>query len=49
MLASDPTETHKKLVDQTIDQFKRDKTLKDKIAEGLKIANPRTPNLYRVC
>lgn len=42
MLASDSTEAHKKLVDQTIDWFKRDKTLKKNIAEGLKIVNLRT-------
>ena len=46
MLDSDPTETHKKLVDQTIDRFKKDKTLKEKIAEGLKTVNPRTPKFY---
>ena len=44
MLDSDLTETHKKLVDQTIGRFKRDEKLKEKITEGLKIVNPRTPN-----
>ena len=30
MLDSDPIETHKKLVDQIICRFKRDKTLQEK-------------------
>ena len=46
MLDSDPTGTHKKLVDQIIDWFKRDETLKKKIAEEIKIANLRTPKFY---
>ena len=41
MLYSDLTKTYKKLVVQTTDRFKRDKTLKEKIAERLKIVNPR--------
>ena len=41
-----PTEIHKKLVNQVIERFKRDKTLKEKVAEGLKVENPRTPKFY---
>ena len=46
MLDSDPAEFHEKLVDQTNDWFKRNKTLTEKTAEGLEIANPRTPKFY---
>lgn len=46
MLQADITETHKKLVAQTTDQFKRYKTLKEKIVEGLKIVIPRTTKIY---
>ena len=42
MLYFDLKETHEKLVDQSIDRFKRDETL----AKGLKMANPRTQNIY---
>ena len=40
------TKTHKKLVVQTTDQFKRDQALKENIVEGLKMVNPRTPKFY---
>ena len=46
VLDFDPIEKYKKLVYKTNDQFKRDKTLNEKIAEGHKIANPRTPKFY---
>ena len=42
-LDSESTETNKRLTEQTIDRFKRDKTLKEKNALELKIANRRTP------
>ena len=46
MLDFDPTETHKKLVYKTTDRFKTDNTLKEKIVEGLKMANAGTPKIY---
>ena len=35
-----PTATHCKLIDHTIDRFKRQKLLKEKVADGLKVKNP---------
>ena len=35
-----PTATHSKLIDQTIDRFKRQRLLKEKVADGLKVKNP---------
>ena len=46
MLDSNPSEIHKKLIDQIIDWLKRDETLKEKIVEELKIANLTTLKFY---
>ena len=43
-LKYDPTETHNRLVNDTIERFKKQKMMKETIAEGLKTENLRTPN-----
>ena len=37
---------HNRIVNQTIERFKNEKLLSQKIADGLKITNPNTPNFY---
>ena len=46
MLYKDPTTTNAKSVNDTIQRFKREKLLKQKIADGLKVSNPKTPKFY---
>ena len=40
------TTTNAKLVNDTIQRFKKEKLLKEKIADGLKVPNPKTPKFY---
>ena len=42
----DPTLQHNRMVNQTIEKFKNEKLLPQKIADGLKITNPKTPKFY---
>ena len=42
-LRYDLTETHNRLLNDTIERFKKQKMMKEKVAEGLKTENPRTP------
>ena len=42
----DPTTTNVKLVNDTIQRFKKEKLLKEKIADGLEVSNPKTPKFY---
>ena len=45
-LTQDPKLQHNKMVNQTIQRFKNAKLLPQKIADGLKITNPKTPKFY---
>lgn len=45
-LSSDPTELHTALVNNAIDNLKNRNLISHKLAEGLKVSNPRTPLLY---
>ena len=45
-LTQDPTLQHNRMVNQTIERFKNEKLLPQKIADGLKITNPKTPKFY---
>ena len=42
----DPTTTHNNLINQVIERFKNERRLKENIAKGLKMINPRTPRFY---
>ena len=46
MLNKDPTITNAKLANDTIQGFKKEKLLKEKIADGLKVSHPKTPKFY---
>ena len=46
ILPQDPTLGNKKLVNQAIDRFKKEKLITKKIADGLKTSCPRTPHFY---
>ena len=46
-LQEEPTATNMKLVNDTIERFKIQKLTNEKVAEGLKKNNPKTPKLYR--
>ena len=41
-----PKETYNKLVNCTIERYKKQKTMKEKVPAGLKTENPRTPKFY---
>ena len=41
-----PTTTNAKLVNDTIQRFRKEKLLKEKIADGLKVSNLKTPKFY---
>ena len=45
-LQEDPTATNMKLVNDTIERFKNQKLLNQKVAEGLKRNGPKTPQFY---
>ena len=45
-LTQDPKLQHNRMVNQTIERFKNEKLLPQKIADGLKITNPKTPKFY---
>ena len=45
-LQEDPTATNMKLVNDTIERFKKQKLINEKVAEGLKRNDPKTPKLY---
>ena len=45
-LTHDPTLQHNRMVNQPIEWFKNEKLLPQKIADGLKITNPKTPKFY---
>ena len=45
-LQEEPTATNMKLVNDTIERFKIQKLTNEKVAEGLKKNNPKTPKLY---
>ena len=40
------TAIHKKLIDQTIETFKKERLLKENVTDGLNVENPRTPKFY---
>ena len=42
-LQKDPTLQHSNLVNDTIDRFKKENLLSNKLADGLKPVNPKTP------
>ena len=42
----DPTATNMKLVNDTIERFKKQKLINEKVAEGLKRNDPKTPKFY---
>ena len=46
ILPQDPTLGSNNLVNQAIDRFKKEKLITDKIADGLKTPDPRTPRFY---
>ena len=46
VLPTNPTSTHCELINSTIDGFKESKQLQNKLAEGLKTTEPRTPRFY---
>ena len=43
ILNKNPTKTNPKLVNDTIQRVKKEKLLKEKIADGLKVSNRKTP------
>ena len=45
-LKYDLTETHNRLLNDTIQRFKKQKMMKEKVAEGWKTEDPRTPKFY---
>ena len=45
-LQEDPTATNMKFVNNTIERFKKQKLINEKIADGLKRNDPKTPKLY---
>ena len=45
-LREDPTATNMKLVNDTIERFKKQKLINEKVAEGLKRNEPKTPKFY---
>ena len=45
-LHEDPTATNMKLVNDTIEIFKKQKLINEKVAEGLKRNDPKTPKFY---
>ena len=45
-LQEDPTATNMKLVNDTIERFKKQKLINEKVAEGLKRNDPKTPKFY---
>ena len=45
-LTEDQTLKHNRMVNQTIERFKNEKLLTQKIADGLKITNPKTLKFY---
>ena len=45
-LNKDPTRTNARLVNNTIQRFKEEKLLKEKIADSLKVSNLKTPKFY---
>ena len=45
-LQKDPTLQHSNLVNDAIDRFKKEKSLSNKLADGLKSVNPKTPKFY---
>ena len=46
ILNKDPTVTNAKLINDTIQRFKKEKLLKEKIADGLKVSKLKTPKFY---
>ena len=46
LLTQDPKLQHDRMVNQTIQRFKNEKLLPEKIADGLKITNPKTQKFY---
>ena len=46
ILNKNPTTTNVKWVNDRIQIFKKEKLLKEKIADGLKVSNPKTPKFY---
>ena len=45
-LRYDPTQTHARLVNDTITRFKNDKLITKNIAKGLQVQQPETPKVY---
>ena len=45
-LHEDPTATNMKFVNDTIERFKKQKLINEKVAEGLKRNDPKTPKFY---
>ena len=45
-LQEDPTATNMKLVNDAIERFKKQKLINEKVAEGLKRNDPKTPTFY---
>ena len=45
-LTQDPTLQHNGMVNQTIERFKNEKLLPQKVVDRLKVTNPKTPKFY---
>ena len=45
-LKHDPTETHNRFVNDTIERFNKQKMMKEKVSEELKTENSRAPKFY---
>ena len=45
-LTQDPTLEHNRMVNQTIERFRNEKLILQKVADGLEVSNPRTPKIY---
>ena len=45
-LQYDPTQTHSRLVNDTITRFKNDKLIRENIAKGFQVEQPDTPKFY---
>ena len=45
-ISYNPTAIHKKLIDQTIETFKKERLLNENVTDVINVENPRTPKFY---
>ena len=46
MTQNDPTQTHTRLLNDTITRVKNDELITENIAKGIQIQQPKTPKFY---